>query len=650
MDNYAVKILFISLLLSAQTAAGQRTPPLVLVDSVWENGRMISQSPWQLLRKEVQFMDKKAGYHALEEVVALPDSAFQTPKNNCCNFGYERETLWLRFRIVNQSHRRDFLIELVNPFITEITFFQVNNAGQTVDTETTGTRYPYWQRRIPHRNFMFPATVNPGDSAWFYCAIAPDYPLNMRILCWDKGYRLYEQQRFEDILMTIFFVFCILFLLFTSILITISRQYFQWYYFAYVLLTGLFIPAHLGLGFRYFWPESPHLQFIVPAVLNNLRLICGIQFFRLYFDLHKTAPRFNRLTQLTLWVFLLTALLQAVHALLPRVFVGGVLNIYFGFLMLFSLLMLGWALREMFYLRRRRASWFFVVVVLDFVGLATTSLQYLDLGYGSGDLVARGVNYLGYTTTFFVQDTVIAFFFLEMLLVFNFSVRKYLRLLDKDQRAQLRLARMKEQGLNALVLGAENERKRIARDLHDGACVNLAAINMRMDMLREDLSAQPSLAMQIAGLASDLEMTYRELRDISHDLMSKALEKKGLLAALEDLSQRMPGLEVQLYTNYPLEKISAVSQIHLYRIVQELLGNVLKHANARTVTVQLLDNQGNLLLTVEDDGQGFDPQDQAANQGIGLANIRARAEVLRGHLHLDARVGRGTFVSLELME
>jgi signal transduction histidine kinase len=103
-----------------------------------------------------------------------------------------------------------------------------------------------------------------------------------------------------------------------------------------------------------------------------------------------------------------------------------------------------------------------------------------------------------------------------------------------------------------------------------------------------------------------------------------------------------------LYTHFRPEVVSGLAKIHLYRILQELLGNTLKHADAKQVSVQLLEDQGNLLITVEDDGKGFDPNVQGHSDGIGLANVRTRVEVLRGTLHLESKPGRGTFVNIEV--
>lgn len=645
----ALYIGFFFLWLAPSVWAGQ--PPAL----IWNDSSLHADRPWRVVSAELGIFEDPTNARALRDVQALPDSAFVPLRHECCNFGYERHGLWVRFRVFNRHPKAErFLVEVVNPFITRLTFFQVDGRGNLVRSDSTGTAFPFWKRPEPHRNFIFPVSVARGDSAWVYFAIAPDYPLHLRILFWDAAERRTTQQRAEDILLTVYFVFCLLFLVLSGILITVARQYYLWWYFLYVLVTTIFIPAHLGLGFRYVWPGVPYLQFVVPAALNSLRLAAGIQFFRLYFDLPKNSPRFNRFLRASIGMFLFMAALMVIHEGFPREFMGWVLNTFFGYLMLFSGVILLWVLREIFYKKRRRA-WLFVLVGLNFVGVATTSLQYL--GYGAIDIAAEVLPFGDRTQTFFVQSTLMAGFFVEMLIVFYYATRRYIRLVEQTHRTQTRLAKAKEEGLNALLLGVENERRRIARDLHDGACVNLAAIKMKVDALQEQ-AADPAAAAPLAELSADLEQTYREVRGISHDLMSKALEKTDLFSALEDLAARIqqaqPRLNVQLYANFNLKEVGNLAKIQLYRIVQELLANVLKHAQAHSVSVQLLEDAGKLLLTVEDDGRGFEAgktgmaPDSQVEAGIGLVNVRTRVAVLRGTLRIETAPGRGTFVGIEI--
>ncbi len=109
----------------------------------------------------------------------------------------------------------------------------------------------------------------------------------------------------------------------------------------------------------------------------------------------------------------------------------------------------------------------------------------------------------------------------------------------------------------------------------------------------------------------------------------------------------MKGVKINLFINFPLESVGDIAKIHLYRIVQELLGNILKHAKAKEANLQMLENDLFLLITIEDDGVGFD-SNIGDSDGIGLSNVRNRTEMLHGQMHLESFPGKGTFVSIKI--
>lgn len=615
----------------------------------------------------VEYLRESGSAFTIQQVFSLPDSTFRT-QDPCCNTGLAANSVWFRFKHKNTyPEKKDFLIEVVNPTIESLHFYHLTAQGNILDSFTTGAIYRFAQRpdtsstHAESRNFIFPITIAPDSTNWCYLRASSEYPLTLRILIFDREDRLQTQQRYVDILMTVFFALCVLFLILAAILIVSIQQPFHWYYFVYVLLTTLFIPAHLGLGFKYVWSNSPDLQFVLPMALNILRLLFGIQFFRYYFELPRTSPGFNKILSWATGLFLVTLFILVIHrSFASWFFIGWVFYPFFATLLLFCLFVIIWLGYSIFFRRQRRFNWVYVIVVLNVLGVAVTSQQYtgitwfqqLGMGWIDLDLADKVLTVCGVANTFFLSPLVIAAFFLEMVLVFSISNSRYLQLIEKGQKAQMRLAQAREASLNALIVGAENERKRIARELHDGACVNLAAINMKMDALAEKLApGDTGLAAKAAEIAADIDATFKEVRGISHDLMSKTLEKTGLKAAIEEMAMRaertQAGVIVHFFSNYPLDTVSSIAKIHVYRMIQELIGNVLKHAKAREINIQVLENELNMLITVEDNGIGFDLKRKDAD-GIGLSNIRHRVETLRGQMHLDSSHGKGTFVSIEL--
>lgn len=208
---------------------------------------------------------------------------------------------------------------------------------------------------------------------------------------------------------------------------------------------------------------------------------------------------------------------------------------------------------------------------------------------------------------------------------------------------------LKIENLQSMVLGQEAERTRIAEDLHDSLGGTLSTLKLQYDALQldhEDLSVDSSF-QKIMGM---IDNACGEVRDIARNLKPITLEKLGLSAALKDLINRysISGvMEISLHTHQVDGILSQEAKLHVYRIIQELLNNALKHANASEIDVQLnkLDEEA-LIITVEDNGSGFDQI--KAKQGLGLGNLQSRVNVLRGEMEIDSSPDRGTSVTVHI--
>lgn len=237
-----------------------------------------------------------------------------------------------------------------------------------------------------------------------------------------------------------------------------------------------------------------------------------------------------------------------------------------------------------------------------------------------------------------------------LLVVLVIGVMGRLRLLRRQRvyERQLQAQRIeqleRENDLNALramIDGQETERKRVAKDLHDGLGGLLATVKA----LLGSRQAQPE-AVQMVDRAST------EVRRIAHNLMPKKLSLAGLAAALEDLSAqlRIQGYQVELELSPELNDQLEISQQHtLLRIIQELCQNIVKHADAQSILIQLLLNEQELLLTVEDDGKGFNLEfAKSKGSGLGLSSIENRVTFLQGELLFDSSPGSGTTATINV--
>ncbi len=199
--------------------------------------------------------------------------------------------------------------------------------------------------------------------------------------------------------------------------------------------------------------------------------------------------------------------------------------------------------------------------------------------------------------------------------------------------------------LQAAMEGEERERKRLSRELHDGVGGMLAALKLKINNLKKN-NPEPGLMYQIHDVLDMLQDTSAEVRNTAHNLLPDILTRLSLTEALthyiESINQAEE-LRINLYIPCPLPPLNKSAELILYRTVQELVQNVLKHAQAHHIEIQLLALDGQLTLTVEDDGIGFDVQ---AKGGYGLENLRYRVQALQGEIDIDTAPGQNTTIRI----
>lgn len=219
------------------------------------------------------------------------------------------------------------------------------------------------------------------------------------------------------------------------------------------------------------------------------------------------------------------------------------------------------------------------------------------------------------------------------------------------KEAQLQSAIMKQQELatKAVLEAEENERQRIAKDLHDGVGQMMSAAKMNLSAFESEIKFenkdQQESFEKVIALVDD---SCKEVRSVSHIMMPNALLKNGLAAALRDFTGKLDKktLAVHVYTEGLDERLDSNTETVLYRVLQECVNNVIRHAQATTLDISLTRDKDGIDATVEDNGKGFDTNDKEKFEGIGLRNIITRVEYLKGTVDFDSAPGRGTVVAL----
>lgn len=201
-----------------------------------------------------------------------------------------------------------------------------------------------------------------------------------------------------------------------------------------------------------------------------------------------------------------------------------------------------------------------------------------------------------------------------------------------------------------MINGQETERTRIARELHDGLGGLLSATKMHFMTINQS-KLENSNKEPLQKCLELLDRSNKDLREIAHSMMPEILLQKGLTSALQSYCDQLNGSRIISFEfhHFGIEsRLKNNVEIIIYRIIQELLNNILKHSNASKAIVQISKEQNKLFITVEDDGIGFKLDQNDQQPSAGIKNIRERIYYLNGNLSIDSKEGIGTTVYIEV--
>ena len=209
--------------------------------------------------------------------------------------------------------------------------------------------------------------------------------------------------------------------------------------------------------------------------------------------------------------------------------------------------------------------------------------------------------------------------------------------------------RVATDALRRVVTAQESERKRLARELHDETGQALTSILLGLKPLEEALAGQPAAAA-LAELREHVVNALQDVRRLAVELRPAVLDDFGLVAALERLTEsfsEQTGIRVDFHSALGELRLPSDVESSLYRVVQESLTNIVKHAGAKNVSVSIARRESGVAAVIEDDGSGFDPR-RPREDGIGILGMRERLALLGGRLEIESRKGAGTTVVAEV--
>lgn len=250
-------------------------------------------------------------------------------------------------------------------------------------------------------------------------------------------------------------------------------------------------------------------------------------------------------------------------------------------------------------------------------------------------------------TTVLIVGTLVVVLLIVFLFLF---VIIYQRRMIKVQEERRQLQNEKQNDLLRTILETqESERKRLAEDLHDSVGQVLSAVKLNLHRLDKTCAADEHTIPLLSNTRNLIDDCIQEIRSIIQNVRPPLLTDFGLVEALNDLCikiQRTTGIEVTFKHETEQERFSAEIEVTLYRIMQELFGNSIKHANASFIHLNLLVQHNQLLLTYQDNGLGFDVPN--SKNGSGLKNLQSRTDFIKGQIEIKSKPGEGMSAEIKI--
>lgn len=217
----------------------------------------------------------------------------------------------------------------------------------------------------------------------------------------------------------------------------------------------------------------------------------------------------------------------------------------------------------------------------------------------------------------------------------------------QQQKLQQALLEEKQRGFETVINATEKERSRISKDLHDGIGQQLSALKMALNKVSDEITDERQKA-NLELITSRFSKSAEEVRQISHQMMPHTLMENGLVEAIEDLlksSFQFSEIKYQFEHHNVARRFQQNIEISLYRVLQEIINNIIKHAEASEVDIQLINNKGKLLLFAEDNGKGMS---KVSTGGHGLLNIKSRLDMVAGTINYEASPSGGTALTISI--
>ncbi|MGB1318564.1 MAG: 7TM diverse intracellular signaling domain-containing protein, partial [Flavobacteriales bacterium] len=472
-----------------------------------------------------------------------------------------------------------YVLDIDNPHIDRIEAYRISN-GEFDYLGQSGDRIAFNKRTEENRRNVFHVHFEKATDTLLIMADKRNASVSVPLKLWKYD----EFQRYEsksNMIYGLYFGMLLLIVFYSVLIFGIQRSSIYLWYGFYVVCFFMYLFVYVGYGFQFIFPEQYEWSNYLRLVMMVLIVIAQIRFTQLFLPVKSASALLNK------FYYVVIATLVAI--ICWWILVPGLFTTYTIIVINVVFCIIGVALLALVFTLFR--CW----------KLGRTSVLFYGVAFGTNVVSAftmMGEEYGLYTLAFLPVPPLFIGSFLEIL-IFAIGLSYRSKLIGDDRKRLLdNINSLQQQAMSAFLKGVEEEKVRVANELHDDVAARLSLLKLKVENVDEN-----ELKEQITAITN-------EVRGISHRLNPVSLDENTFLEKVRQLvdEHKATGLKINLQVfDVPAEMRKDLG-LQLYRIFQEAMTNIQRHAKAQEIDVQFFGHENNLILTVEDDGVGFDQE------------------------------------------
>jgi signal transduction histidine kinase len=587
----------------------------------------VNQQPIAPRQLSLQYFLDSGAQHSFDRYPSIMN-LMQPVSTASINLSYKNEMVWLRLDLSALPVKDSVVyLEINNPHINYLGAWLIKDNMPLTTYTLTGDHLPFRTRNMDHAQFVYKISLKEQGQQLLLLIDKRNEQLHLPLNFFtDDAFMAYNRQ--NNMLQGLLVGISVFILLFTLFLYFNIRERLYVYYTLYVLMVAGYIFTDFGLSFMFLYPDHPGIADYIRPFTISLAPIFYILFASSLLEVRKHFPRIHQFTTWFTWFYITSFILA--FTVIPNT---GTLRIFW--LIFMQVLMVAtiipvFVFAALGYRKKVKYSGYIFFASLLFTISSQVYMQYIT-GNLPDALITRNAVNIGFSVEL-------------CLLALALSVRFKNYKLDAEELL-VELNRRQENIFKTVSEYQEKEMNRLSGLLHDSIGAGLSSIKFNLEALGDKPSEHASL---LQHTIEDVSTLTDEVRHISHSLSPVILQKKGLMQAVKDLIaqyNRTGKIHIYIESIGSLEASAFQNELLVFRILQELMQNAVKHAHATEVMIQVMLEPELISIFVEDNGRGFDMLEM--KEGLGFSQIKGLVTFVNGRFEVDSRVNKGCRISIE---